>query len=63
MSNWNLDAAMMNRGIVLSMTEPTEEEFQETALEIAKSYRCHLEKEYKVVFEDLGHHILSIKKI
>ena len=37
-SNWTLDASKMNRGVFLSIIEPEEEQLNETALEIAKSF-------------------------
>ena len=37
-SNWKLDAAKMNRGIYLSISEPDEEDLKKTAITIANSY-------------------------
>ena len=53
-SNWPLDASKMNRGIHISIPEPDEEDLQETAQEIAKSYDQRLLFDYKNYFINLA---------
>ena len=53
-SNWVLDAAKMNRGISISIPEPDEEDNQETALTIGKSYDEMIIEDNKTIFENLG---------
>ena len=53
-SNWNLDAAKMNRGISISIPEPDEDDNKETAFTIGNSYEEVLALRYKSFFENLG---------
>ena len=53
-SNWNLDAAKMNRGISISIPEPDEEDNKETAFTIGNSYDEVISLRYKSFFENLG---------
>ena len=53
-SNWVLDAAKMNRGISIYIPEPDEQDNQETALIIGKSYDEGLAEKYKEFYENLG---------
>ena len=45
-SNWNLDAAKMNRGVYLSIPEPDEEDLKTTSVTIAESYNKELTKNF-----------------
>ena len=53
-SNWNLDAAKMNRGISISIPEPDEEDVKETALTIGNSFDEALALRNKSFLENLG---------
>ena len=53
-SNWNLDAAKMNRGISISIPEPDEEDNKETAFTIGNSYDEAMAIRYKDFLENLG---------
>ena len=53
-SNWNLDAAKMNRGITISIPEPDKEDNKETALTIGSSFDEVLALKYKSFLENLG---------
>jgi len=53
-SNWNLDAAKMNRGISISIPEPDEEDIKETAFTIGSSYNETIGERYRNFFENLG---------
>ena len=53
-SNWNLDAAKMNRGISISIPEPDEEDNKETAFTIGNSYDEAMAIRYKNFLENLG---------
>ena len=53
-SNWNLDAAKMNRGISISIPEPDEEDNKDTSFTIGKSYDENMASRYKSFFENLG---------
>ena len=53
-SNWNLDAAKMNRGISISIPEPDEEDNKETAYTIGNSYNEAMALRYKTFYENLG---------
>ena len=53
-SNWNLDAAKMNRGISISIPEPDEEDNKETSFTIGNSYDENMSLRYKSFFENLG---------
>ena len=53
-SNWNLDAAKMNRGISISIPEPDEEDNKDTAFTIGNSYDENMSLRYKSFFENLG---------
>ena len=53
-SNWNLDAAKMNRGIAISIPEPDDEDNKDTAFTIGNSYNENIALTYKKFFEDLG---------
>ena len=46
-SNWSLDASKMNRGIFLSIPEPNEEDYIETALTIMTSFDSKMDSQYK----------------
>ena len=53
-SNWALDASKMNRGMYLSIPEPSQEDTKETAFTIGKSYDENVANQYKYFFEQLG---------
>ena len=53
-SNWELDAAKMNRGIFISIPEPDEEDTINTSLTIAKSFNENLAEKHNVFFKNLG---------
>ena len=53
-SNWNLDAAKMNRGVYLSIPEPDEEDLKTTSVTIAESYNKELTKNNGRLFLDLA---------
>ena len=53
-SNWELDAAKMNRGIFISIPEPDEEDVINTSLTIAKSFNENLAEKHNVFFKNLG---------
>ena len=53
-SNWDLDAAKMNRGISISIPEPDEEDNKETAFTIGNSYDEAMAMRYKSFYENLG---------
>ena len=53
-SNWTLDASKMNRGMHLSIPEPSKEDTQKTALTIGESYDITLASKYKDFYEGLG---------
>ena len=53
-SNWTLDASKMNRGIYLSVSEPDEKDWIETAIEIANSYNENLGFKYEDIFKLLA---------
>ena len=53
-SNWELDASKMNRGLSLYIPEPDEEDMKETALTIGKSYHEILADKFRFFFENLG---------
>ena len=53
-SNWELDAAKMNRGISISIPEPDEEDNKETAFTIGNSYDEKMAIRYRSFFENLG---------
>ena len=61
-SNWVLDASKMNRGMFLSIPDPSEDDNKETALTIGQSYDNHLATLYKDFYEDLGETYFSYKK-
>ena len=61
-SNWVLDASKMNRGMLLSIPDPSKEESKETALIIGKSYDENLALNYKDFFEDFGEVYYEYKK-
>ena len=61
-SNWNLDAAKMNRGISISIPEPDEDDSKETALTIGNSYNEIMASKYKDFFENLGISYFKYKK-
>ena len=62
LSNWVLDASKMNRGIFLYIPEPEEEDVEETAFIIGKSYDDHLGKLYKNLYQNLGLTYFRYKK-
>ena len=53
-SNWSLDASKMNRGMFLSIPEPTENDTKQTALTIGQSYDNHLAEVYNKFYEYFG---------
>ena len=53
-SNWVLDASKMNRGMFLSIPDPSEDDAQKTAFTIGQSYDENTANHYKVFFENLG---------
>ena len=61
-SNWNLDAAKMNRGISISIPEPDEEDNKETAFTIGNSYDEVMARNYKNFFENLGKSYYNYKQ-
>ena len=61
-SNWNLDAAKMNRGISISIPEPDEEDNKETAFTIGNSYNEAMALRYKTFYENLGQSYYNYKK-
>ena len=63
-SNWTLDASKMNRGIHLSILEPTEKDLTSTALTIAKNIFEDIEKieNYKKLIENLTKSYFEYKK-
>ena len=62
-SNWNLDAAKMNRGISISIPEPDEEDNKETAFTIGNSYNEAMALRYKTFYENLGKSYYNYKKL
>ena len=61
-SNWALDASKMNRGMYLSIPEPTEKDVQETSLTIGKSYNMDIANENTMFYENLGLTYYNYKK-
>ena len=61
-SNWNLDAAKMNRGISISIPEQDEDDNQLTALTIGKSYNINFELNYENIYKKLGSTYYKYKK-
>ena len=61
-SNWELDAAKMNRGISISIPEPDEEDNKETAFTIGNSYDEKMAIRYRNFFENLGKSYYSYKQ-
>jgi rhodanese-related sulfurtransferase len=53
-SNWELDASKLNRGIYLNIPEPDEEDLIHTADIIAKSYKNDLDITYNELFKLLA---------
>ena len=53
-SNWELDAAKMNRGIFISIPEPDEEDTINTSLTIVKSFNENLAEKHNIFFKNLG---------
>ena len=53
-SNWNLDAAKMNRGISISIPDPDIEDNTHTAYIIGSSYNEIMAQRYKNFLENLG---------
>ena len=62
-SNWTLDASKMNRGMHLSIPEPSKEDTKKTAFTIGESYDISLANQYKQFYEDLGLAYFKYKKI
>ena len=62
-SNWNLDAAKMNRGISISIPEPDEEDNKETAYTIGNSYNEAMALRYKTFYENLGKSYFNYKQL
>ena len=62
-SNWELDAAKMNRGISISIPEPDEEDNKETAFIIGNSYDEKMALTYRSFFENLGKSYFNYKQI
>jgi hypothetical protein len=50
-SNWTLDASKMNRGMHLSIPEPSKEDTEKTALTIGESYDKNIASKYKTFYE------------
>ena len=61
-SNWELDAAKMNRGIFISIPEPDEEDTINTSLTIAKSFNENLAEKHNVFFKNLGKTYYNYRK-
>ena len=61
-SNWALDPSIMNRGMLLSIPEPEEDDIIETAYIIGKSYDVHLSELYQDLFQNLGIIYFKYKK-
>ena len=61
-SNWALDASKMNRGMYLSIPEPSKKDVQETSLTIGQSYDAELAKDYTIFYENLGLIYYNYKK-
>ena len=61
-SNWELDAAKMNRGISISIPEPDEEDNKETAFTIGNSYDEKMAIRYRSFFENLGKSYYNYKQ-
>ena len=61
-SNWTLDASKMNRGISISIPEPTEEDNIETSLTIGRSFNENLATKYNLFFQNLGLTYFNYKK-
>ena len=53
-SNWKLDASKMNRGIYLSIPEPTEEDLKLTSVTIAESLNKSLTSKNEEIFINLA---------
>ena len=61
-SNWTLDASKMNRGMHLSIPEPSKEDTEKTALTIGESYDKNIASKYKTFYEGLGQAYFKYKK-
>ena len=61
-SNWALDASKMNRGMYLSIPDPTEDDVQQTSLTIGQSYDAELANDYNIFYENLGLTYYNYKK-
>ena len=61
-SNWALDASKMNRGISISIPEPTDEDNIETSLTIGRSFNDNLASKYNLFFQNLGLTYFNYKK-
>ena len=61
-SNWTLDASKMNRGMHLSIPEPSKEDTKKTAVTIGESYDVNLASKYKAFYEGLGLAYFKYKK-
>ena len=53
-SNWKLDASKMNRGMHLSIPEPSKEDIKKVAFTIGSSYDEKLANQFKTFYENLG---------
>ena len=53
-SNYILDASKMNRGMHLSIPDPSKEDIKETAFIIGKSYDEKMANRFKLFYENLG---------
>ena len=62
-SNWDLDAAKMNRGIFISIPDLNEDEIKETSLTIGESYDESLAQKYSQLYKDLGSAYYKYKNI
>ena len=52
-SNWKLDASKMNRGMHLSIPEPSKEDIKKVAFTIGSSYDEKLANQFKTFYENL----------
>ena len=61
-SNWELDASKMNRGIFISIPEPDKEDIKKTALTIGKSFNEIMYEKNKIFLENLGNIYFEYKQ-
>ena len=61
-SNWELDASKMNRGVYLSIPEPTIDDINETSKTIAESYDISISEKYDSFLINLSKTYFEYKK-